>query len=224
MNGRLVPPGSQLQTGTSNFSTSPGAYNENFSSLYPNLSATQGQVSSNTLSRLRGELSPETLNAIQDTAARFGIGAGMPLGGGGNTVTANFGRKLVGQTVEGLQSQGLQDYLNTLQGYSGTLMATPGDIIGAETSRYGIDVGAATSRYGTDVGAATSRYGVDVGARTAANSLGEQARQFDFTFPESQRQFDTSSYLQNQQSNNQLEYNYAGLGQNYLNSYLQFLQ
>lgn len=172
----------------------PAQYNTNFSTIYPNLSATQGQVASNTLARLRGELSPETLNTIQDTAARFGIGTGMPLGGGGNTVTGNFGRKLVGQTVEGLQSQGLQDYLNTLKSYSGALMPTTGETIGAETSRYG----------------------TDVGARTAANALGQQAYQFGLTFPESQRQFDITSGNQNEQF-------YAGLGQNYLNSYLNFL-
>jgi len=202
----------------------PLTYQNNFSSLYPNLSATQGQASANTLSQLRGELSPETLNSIQDSAARFGIGSGIPLGGGGSTIAGNYGRKLVGQTSQGLQSQGLQNYLNTLQGYSGTLMPTTGETIGAETSRYG-----------TDVGAATQRYGIDTGAKTSANALGEQARQYDLGLGEGQRQFDTSqssqnrqfdvsSYLQNQQSNNQLGLGYAGLGQNYLNSYLSFLQ
>lgn len=182
------------QNQTSPATTGTAPFYQNFSTLYPNLSATQGQVSENTLSRLRGELSPETLNAIQDTAARFGIASGMPLGSGGNTITGNFGRKLVGQTVEGLQSQGLQDYLNTLQGYSGTLMPRTGEVLGAETSRYG----------------------VDVGARTAGNALSEQARQFNLTFPESVRQFDTLHGLQNQQF-------YAGLDRDYLNSYLQFL-
>ena len=132
----------------------PLTYQNNFSSLYPNLSATQGQASANTLSQLRGELSPETLNSIQDSAARFGIGSGMPLGGGGSTIAGNFGRKLVGQTSQGLQSQGLQNYLNTLQGYSGTLMPTTGETMGAETSRYG----------------------TDVGAGIASNALAEQAR------------------------------------------------
>lgn len=123
----------------------PATYNAKFGSIYPNLTATQGQASANTLSRLRGELSPETLNTIQDTAARFGIGSGMPLGGGGNTITGNFGRKLVGQTVEGLQSQGLQDYLNTLKSYSGTLMPSTSETIGADTARYGINTQAASA-------------------------------------------------------------------------------
>jgi hypothetical protein len=175
--------------------SNPATYNANFSSLYPNLNATQGQASANTLSRLRGELSPETLNAIQDSAARFGITSGMPLGSGGNTITGNFGRKLVGQSVEGLQSQGLQDYLNTLKSYSGTLMPTTGEQIGAETQRYGIDTS----------------------ARTSANALAQNASQFAQTFPESQRQFNITSGNQNNQY-------YAGLDQNYLNSYLSFLQ
>lgn len=194
---RGLPPQTSAVTSANN----PAAYNSNFSTLYPNLSATQGQVSSNTLAHLRGELSPETLNAIQDTAARFGISAGIPLGGGGNTVTGNYGRKLLGQTVEGLQSQGLQDYLNTLKSYSGSLMPTTGESLGAETSRYG-----------TDVGAATSRYGIDTGAQTAASGLGEQAREFDI-----------AHYLQNQQAQGQLGLGYANMGQNYLSSYLNFL-
>lgn len=199
-------------TSTASSVNDPKKYNANFAALYPNLSATQNQVSGNILSQLRGELSPETLSAIQDSAARFGISSGMPLGGGGNTITGNLGRKLVGQSVEGLQSQGLQNYLAALQGYSGTLMPTTGETIGADTSRYGIDVGAATSRYGTDVNAGT-----------AAAQLAEQARQFGYTFPESQRQFDISTSVQNQQANNQLGLGYANLANNYLNSYLQFL-
>lgn len=202
---------------------SPATYNANFSALYPSLSATQGQVSDNTLSRLRGELSPQTLNAIQDTAARFGISSGMPLGGGGNTVTGNFGRKLVGQTVEGLQSQGLQDYLNTLKSYSGTLMPTTGEVIGADTSRYGIDVGASTSRYSTDVGAKTAANSLAENARQYDLGLGENQRQYDTSTNQNSRQFDISSYLQNNQFNQKLGLDYAGLGQNYLNSYLQFL-
>lgn len=177
--------------------TSPATYNANFSALYPNLSDTQAQVSSNTLARLRGELSPETLNAIQDTAARFGIGTGMPLGSGGNTVTGNFGRKLLGQTTEGLQSQGLQDYLNTLGGYSGTLMPSPGDVIGAETSRYGIDVGARTAGNAQDL----ERWKAQLDAMFRAQELG----------------------LQGQQISGNLGLGYANLGQNYLNSYLNFL-
>lgn len=172
-------------------SFSPAQFQTNFSSIYPNAAATGSEVSGNTLSRLRGELSPETLSAIQDKAARFGMSAGIP----GSGVSGSYGRKLLGQTIEGLQSQGLQDYLNTLKTYSGTLMPTTGEQLGAETSRYG-----------TDVGAATSRYGEDVAARTAANALGQQAYQFGLTFPESQRQFDVNTE------------------QNYLNNYLNFLK
>lgn len=166
-------------------------FQSNFASIYPNAGATGAAVAGNTLSRLRGELSPETLSAIQDSAARFGMSAGIP----GSGISGSYGRKLLGQTVEGLQSQGLQDYLNTLKTYSGTLMPTTGEQLGAETSRYG-----------TDVGAATSRYGEDVAARTAANALGQQAYQFGLTFPESQRQFDVNTE------------------QNYLNNYLNFLK
>lgn len=176
-------------------------YNSNFSALYPNLGATQAQAASNTLSRLRGELSPETLNTIQDTAARFGITSGIPLGTGGNTVTGNLGRRLTGLTSEGLQSQGLQDYLNTLGAYSGTLMPRPGDIIGAETSRYS----------------------TDVGARTAADALSEQARQFTQQLRNRQAEFGQTMDLDRYRANAQNQQFYAGLDRDYLNSYLNFL-
>lgn len=177
--------------------TTTAPYYQNFSALYPNLSETQGQASENTLARLRGELSPETLNAIQDTAARFGIASGMPLGSGGNTISGNFGRRLLGQTVEGLQSQGLRDYLGTLGAYSGTLMPSPSDVIGSETSRYG----------------------VDVGARTAGNALGENARQFNLDLLFRNAQLGQQGAI----AGGQLDLGYANLGQDYLNSYLNFL-
>lgn len=176
--------------------------------VYPGLQQAQNVAAQNTLSRLRGELSPETINAIQDKAARFGLSAGMP----GSGIAGSYGKKLLGLTTEGIQGQGLNDYLNALKAYSGTLSPTPGELLGA-----------ATSIYGTNVGAATSRYGANLGAQTAANQLAQQASQFGATFPESQRQFDVSSTLQNQQNQNQLGLSYANLGQNYLNSYLNFL-
>src|SRR5207244_9608862 len=48
------------------------------SSVFPNLGGINKQASSNILSKLRGQLSPETQAALQDASARFGISSGMP--------------------------------------------------------------------------------------------------------------------------------------------------
>lgn len=210
--GAVLTPKTPATPGTPAPDNSLSRYNTNFSTLYPNLSATQAQVSGNTLARLRGELSPETLNTIQDEAARFGVRSGMP----GSGISGTRGVRNLGLTAEGQQSQGLADYLNTLKTYSGTLMPTTGEQIGAET--------AITT---ANIGAEASKYSANKSAETAANALAQQAAQFSLTFPESQRQFD-SGFGENQRQfdvshtlqNNQF---YAGLENNYLNSYLQFL-
>lgn len=161
------------KSGTGGASTTPldlasTAYS-NLSSVYPNLGAAQNQASSNILGQLKGELSPETLNAIQDQSARFGVLSGIP----GSGVAQSQGRKLLGTSVENLQGQGLQNYLNSLKTYSGTLAPTPSDTLG--------------------------KYGIDTSAATSAAQLGQQAYQFGQQFPESQRQFDISHALQNSQ-------------------------
>ena len=175
------------------------AYNSNLSTLYPNNSRMQQQISDNQYAHALGNLSSETNDAMWNRANQLGLRQGLsPTGQGGHTITNSLNRSLLGKTIEGLQSQGLQEYLSTLQGYSGTLMPTTGETMGAETSRYG-----------TDVGAATSRYGVDVGAGTAANALSEQARGTNI-----------NAGLQAAQ----LGIQGANVGANYLNSYLSFLK
>jgi len=70
-------------------------------------------------SELSGQLSPGTINFLQDTAARFGISAGMPGMGAGGFGSNQFLRNL-GMTSEGLSQRGVQDY----QGILGTLAST----------------------------------------------------------------------------------------------------
>lgn len=91
------------------------------SAVYPNLSGTNAQVSSDVLSRLKGELSPETLANIQNAAATFGVASGMP----GSGLQINRGLRDVGLTTEALQEQGLKDYQGLLPTISGTQTVNP---------------------------------------------------------------------------------------------------
>jgi len=91
-------------------------YND-LNAAYPQLGKTTSQVSSNILKRLRGELSPETQNAIQDASARFGITSGMPGSQMGGYRTARD----LGRATEDIQRMGGQDFLATLGAYSDTI-------------------------------------------------------------------------------------------------------
>ena len=111
-------------TTTPTSGTGTNAY-ANMEGVMPGLSNLGGQASQNILSELQGELSPGTVNAIQDESARFGLGAGIS----GSTLSGSRGLSRLGLTTEQMQGQGLQDYLNTLKGYSGTLTPTTGEDI-----------------------------------------------------------------------------------------------
>lgn len=93
---------------------------------YPNLRNTNSAASAAILSKLRGELSPETLNQIQDAAARFGVANGMP---GSNAVSGTIANNanLLGnvRASEALQQQGLEDYSHILPTVSGTQTVNP---------------------------------------------------------------------------------------------------
>lgn len=89
--------------------------------VYPNLSGQTGQLSKNIMSELQGELSPETINMIQDKAARFGVSMGSP----GSPFAGAQGLKNLGLTVEQQQKGGLADYLNAITGISKTQTVSP---------------------------------------------------------------------------------------------------
>jgi hypothetical protein len=91
------------------------------SAVYPDLPQTNQQVSQNILGQLRGELSPETIDAIHNAAATFGVTSGMP----GSQLAAHAGLKNLGLAVENIQNQGLQNYLNSIQGISSTQTVRP---------------------------------------------------------------------------------------------------
>lgn len=89
--------------------------------VYPNLSGSTGKVSSDILSELRGELSPETQNNIANTAASFGVSSGMPLSG----LARNKQLETLGLTTEQLQHQGIGDFLSATPVVSKTQTVTP---------------------------------------------------------------------------------------------------
>jgi hypothetical protein len=75
----------------------------------PSLTAGAGNVVS---SNLAGKLSPETLNAIKNSAAAWGVSSGMPLSG----LSANKALSTVGLSTEQLQNTGLGQFDQLLTG------------------------------------------------------------------------------------------------------------
>jgi hypothetical protein len=98
----------------------PNPYGD-LSSVYPNLGQTNAAASGAVLSKLRGELSPETLANIQNAAASFGVSSGMP--GSGLQIHRNL--RDLGLSTEALQQQGLQDYNSLIPTVSGTQTVRP---------------------------------------------------------------------------------------------------
>lgn len=94
---------------------------QNLASVYPNLSGTTAQTSQNILGQLRGELSPETIANIEDEAARFGVHSGMP----GSGLAFNRLAKNIGLSSQGLQQQGIQNFLGALPTVSKTMTVSP---------------------------------------------------------------------------------------------------
>ncbi len=90
-----LPPSTYTQTGAAD----------------PGLAAGNDQLNANILSELRGELSPQALENMQNTAARYGVTSGMP---GSNAVPGSlaFNKNLLGNilTTQQIQHQGQQDY------------------------------------------------------------------------------------------------------------------
>lgn len=90
-------------------------------SVFPGLGAANSLASGNIMNELRGELSPETVNAIRDEAASFGVSSGMP----GSGFSGNRGLRNLGLSVEGQKQQGLKDYLGAITSISGTQTVSP---------------------------------------------------------------------------------------------------
>lgn len=88
---------------------------------YPNLATTNAGVSRNIASELSGQLSPETENALWDSANRFGVSSGMP---GAGLWSNKFLGNIAG-AVEARKAQGIQHYNQTIPTISGTQTVRP---------------------------------------------------------------------------------------------------
>jgi hypothetical protein len=98
----------------------PSPYS-NLSAIYPNLSGTNSQISSNILNQLQGNLSPGVINNIQNQGAAWGVQSGMPgSGAAGSNMLASLGLP-----SEGLQQQGVANYNATLPTMYGTQTLNP---------------------------------------------------------------------------------------------------
>lgn len=114
------------QGGQGPYGAVPGAIGlpspaKDLGAVYPNLTGTTSKASSDILSELSGELSPETRNNIQNQAAQFGVSSGMPLSG----LSRNSQLESLGLTTEQLQHQGLGDFLSGSEGISKTQTLDP---------------------------------------------------------------------------------------------------
>lgn len=124
-----VAPGTQNPTphsGQGAFGLVPGSISNpnpfgDLSSIYPNLSGANSQISSNIMNELMGNLSPSTINNIRTQAANFGVTSGLPT----SQFSGYQGLANLGLTTEKLQGQGLQDYLNAITGISKTQTVDP---------------------------------------------------------------------------------------------------
>lgn len=98
----------------------PNPYGD-LSSVYPNLSSTNANLSTDINSKLTGTLSPSTLNALQNASATFGQASGMP--GSGLTWNSLYGN--IAGASENQQAQGVQEYNQTIPTVSGTQTVSP---------------------------------------------------------------------------------------------------
>lgn len=111
------------QTGSGAYGSVPGAIQippniyQQIGTIDPDLANQTGTMNTTILNELQGQLSPETISAIQQNAAQFGVATGMP----GSQFAGNYGLEQLGQSVEKQQQQGESDYLKMLQGTGATL-------------------------------------------------------------------------------------------------------
>lgn len=114
------------RTGQGPFGLVPGAiglppvYND-VAGVFPNLSGNLGALSQNISSDLAGELDPQTIAMLQNTAAQFGIGQGTPL----SPFSGAQGLRQLGLTAEAQRRQGAQTLLSALPTVAKSLTVSP---------------------------------------------------------------------------------------------------
>lgn len=114
------------QAGTGPFGTVPGPLGlpdpyGDISHVVPGLPAMNNSASSAILSKLNGQLSPGTLNALKNAQATFGVQSGMP--GSGLSWNSLFGN--IAGASEAQQAQGLEQYRGFIPTVAGTQTVNP---------------------------------------------------------------------------------------------------
>lgn len=136
-NGQFTPFGNASSTVPFNVNPAPQGGNGAFGAVpgpigipnvagdlaaqYPNLSKTNAAASDAILSKLHGELSPDTIKQIQDAAAQFGVSSGMP----GSGLAFNKSLRDIGLTSEQMKEEGIKDYNSIIPTISGTQTVKP---------------------------------------------------------------------------------------------------
>jgi len=98
----------------------PGVY-QDVAGVFPNLSGNIGALSRSIGSELAGELDPNTVAMLQNTAAQFGIGQGVPL----SPFAGSSGLRHLGLTAEAQRARGAQNLLSSLPTLARTLTVQP---------------------------------------------------------------------------------------------------
>lgn len=98
-----------------------------FDTGIPGFDILSNAASQNISDLLSGTESPAI---TQNMNAQWGVGAGVP----GTDFLKGRAIDLYGQRSQARKEQGLQDLLNTLQGYSDTVVARPSDILSQQES------------------------------------------------------------------------------------------
>lgn len=94
------------------------------SQVYPNLAPTNAAVSGAINSRIAGNLSPGTTDAIQNAAAEWGAASGQP-GFAPGSLTGNRALRNIGLASEGQTTLGLDEYNKTIPTVSATQTVSP---------------------------------------------------------------------------------------------------
>ncbi len=114
------------RTGQGAYGLVPGALGlppvyQDVAGAFPNLSGNINQLSTNIGHELAGELDPQTIAMLQNTAAQFGIGQGVPL----SPFAGAQGLRHLGLTSEARRDTGAQHLLSALPTVANTLTVNP---------------------------------------------------------------------------------------------------
>lgn len=117
------------QGGSGAFGAVPGAIGlpnsqyDQTAGVVKNLPGLTNGSANDIASELGGQLSPGTLNLLQNRAAAFGVNSGMPGGVPGNTLSTQNLLDNIGTTSENLASKGVSDYNSFLPTVGSQMLA-----------------------------------------------------------------------------------------------------